>query len=87
MGRSFHELPEERVSVSVNVSTTSTINDILDFDKYSSYSRILRITAWILRFKNNLKARMRNEPIEQRNILQPLELCEAETILIRGNQN
>ncbi|XP_055928642.1 uncharacterized protein LOC129959774 [Argiope bruennichi] len=36
---------------------TSTIQTLIDISRFSSYTKLLRITAWIYRFLNNCKSR------------------------------
>ena len=44
----------------LHVITCSQPDPILPFDQYSSFNKILRITAWVRRFINNCQARMKN---------------------------
>ena len=57
------ELKSPRVSVStsiVNVAQIPNILKLVDTSKYSTIGRLLRVTAYVLRFINNLKKRVEN---------------------------
>ena len=64
---------------------TCNMNNIIDFNRYSNYDKVLRITAWILRFICNLKGVKTQKPIYE-SILKPNELKEAEKLLVKANQ-
>ena len=52
------ELKSPQISVTtstVNVTQIPNIMELLDASKYSSIVRLLRVTAYVLRFVNNLK--------------------------------
>ena len=61
------------------------MNNIIDFNRYSNYDKVLRIPAWILRFTCNLKGTKTQKAIYE-SILMPNELKEAEKLLVKANQ-
>ena len=61
------------------------MNNIIDFNRYSIYDKVLRITVWILRSICNLKGVQTQKPI-YKSILKPNELKEAEKFLVKANQ-
>lgn len=77
-------LPEEKVTTSVNIACND--NDVFDVEAHSSYKKLLRVCAWVNRFVNNLKLKIRKEQPNHEPILQPNELHDAEMILIKENQ-
>ena len=58
---------------------------IIDFNRYSNYDKVFRITAWILRFICNLKGVKTQKTINE-SILRPNELKEADKLLVKANQ-
>lgn len=56
-------------------------SDIIDVTKYSSFIKLQRVTAWVLRFVNNLKLKLR-----LLGELQPKELSFAEHFICRRAQ-
>ena len=49
---------------------TCNVNNIIDFNRYSNYDQVLRITAWILRVMCNLKSVKTQKTIDE-SILKP----------------
>ena len=54
--------------------------------KQSSYSKLLRITAWCNRYILNLRLKLGKSPLFQSNILSPFEIKYAEICLTRNTQ-
>ena len=57
------ELKSPRISVTtstVNVTQIPNIKELTDVSKYSSIVRLLQVTAYVLRFINNLKERVQH---------------------------
>ena len=53
------------------------ITNIIDHEKYSSFSRLNKITAYVMRFVNNLKAKkLKNQVIEGELTLNELQFSE-----------
>ena len=73
------------VPLSLNAEKlTCNTNNIIDFNRYSNYDKVLRITAWILRSICNLKGVKTQKTINE-SILKPNELKEAVKILVKAN--
>ena len=91
---SYHppaELPEEKVNF-VNIAHNPPSNRInlakvIDVNRFSSYSRLLRVTGWIKRFVRNFVKSRKNEKLEHSPFLSPSELREAEQQWLMTNQS
>ena len=42
-----------------DIKDTIDLNEILHFNKYSNFRKLIRITSWILRFVNNIKNKIK----------------------------
>ncbi len=62
------------------------IDEIVDIRKYSSLSKVLRITALVLRFIHNLRVKKNSGQIKIGSI-GAQEINEAEKVWIKGAQN
>ena len=61
---SLADQAEEQVSTTLSLSITDTgLNKIMDLGRYSSLMKIVRITAYILRFVHNCKVKRENREI------------------------
>ncbi len=64
---------------------------LISLDRYSSFNRLKRITAWVLRFINNSKSRNNQELIRKSFVLSPSETKRSEnywlSILQRAHFN
>ena len=63
------------------------VNEIWIEDKYSSYTHLVRITAWILRFSKNVRARKTGTSCLNSPSLTVIELKAAEIFLHLASQN
>lgn len=84
------DLPEEKVNF-VNMAHAKThrhvnLDKVINIERFSSHSRLLRVTAWVKRFVGNLVKSRKNETLELSPILSPPELREAEQQWLRTNQ-
>lgn len=70
-------------NVSVNNHAERTL--VLNFTKYSNWRKLLRVTAYVLRFTRNIKARLQNQSCFT-GILKESELVEAERCIYRQAQ-
>ena len=61
------------------------LRNIIEFDNYSSWNRLLRVTAWINRFRTNLLSTVRNS-IKTIGTLTVQELKLTERIIIKSVQ-
>ncbi|XP_033096702.1 uncharacterized protein LOC117100976 [Anneissia japonica] len=68
----FHEISENNIVTSLA-------------SKYSSWTKLLRVTAWSLRFTQNLKAKMNNQQ-KTTGSLSVCELKESESLLLANEQ-
>ena len=77
-------LEEERKSVVMVVEVTepSSISRVIDLYDYGTAERLFRVTAWILRFGFNVRAKARGINDRQSGELTVSELVEAESIWI-----
>lgn len=64
------------------------LNNIIDCDRFSDLTRLLRITAYVLRFVNNLKQRSQSPRTRKKRIkeLTAEEISSAETLWIKSVQ-
>ncbi|XP_065094629.1 uncharacterized protein LOC135715158 [Ochlerotatus camptorhynchus] len=72
---------EMKVSVNVHVAG----EPVLNFAKYSNWRKLLRVSAYVLRFMKNLRARLQRQP-PSTGILNQSELFEAECCIYRQAQ-
>ena len=56
----------------------SGVSEVIDINRFSSYNRLLRVTAWVFRFISNLKAKREGKNISV-NELDASEIYYAET--------
>ena len=65
---------------------SSGLSEIIEIDKFSSLGILVRTTAWVLRFVNNLKAAMKGNQTKVGE-LGVQEILVAEKLSIREVQN
>ena len=63
------------------------VNKVFDFKKYSSFKKTLRVTAWIIGFIDNIKAKLHRNRLSLDPILKPTELKKTENILVKAIQH
>ncbi|XP_064463439.1 uncharacterized protein LOC135374405 [Ornithodoros turicata] len=49
------EAEEKKASAALHITAGSELVPVLDINRYSSFLRMVRVTAWVKRFKNNAK--------------------------------
>ena len=88
------EIPSDDPEVKRNEVFLTTSSNQVDplkemFERFSSWVRLKKITAWILRFKNNLRKRVlqrkQNEAMEYSTTVKPVSVVElkiAETAIV-----
>ena len=61
----FGSLDTDVLSVNVNLICNAqyNINEIIPVERFSDLSKLFRVTAFVLRFVNNLKARIRGNDL------------------------
>lgn len=62
------------------------INALPDVNRFSKWLRLVRVTAWVLRFVNNLKSRKLNTVKRSMVELLPDEIQESEMLLLKASQ-
>lgn len=62
-------------------------NWLIAKDRYSSWKKLVKMTAWLIRYRNKLQVRAKLKPPNNSEILTSDELREAETVLIRNAQH
>lgn len=77
------ELPAEEVCMT---STTLNREPVLSVERYSTFTRVQRIMAWILRFVSNCRPSKRLVPAVGRSCLAMSELVVAERYLVKYSQ-
>ena len=60
--------------------------NFINFDRFSSKSKLIRTTAFVLRFVHNLKCLVRKKEIPRTNELGAQELLEGEKVVIKSLQ-
>ncbi|XP_040068986.1 uncharacterized protein LOC120842033 [Ixodes scapularis] len=75
------DIEDNDIKTNVLQVTTAVDNPVLDLQRYSELSRVLRVTAWIYRFKENTGALK-----ELSNYLSTAELKRAEQYWIKVTQ-
>ena len=77
----------EKRKVNVNVAEVAEANpDIINCEKFSKWRRLIRVTAYVLRFIKNLKARCCGSKRAESKQLLPEELTEAEHYWVKKAQ-
>ena len=85
----FDEIRKEQTVLLTNASVEPLVNcdEIIDAKKFGSLDKLLRITAYVLRFITNLKAKVKsNESDLQIDELTATEINKAETLRVKTSQ-
>ncbi|XP_011859397.1 PREDICTED: uncharacterized protein LOC105556896 [Vollenhovia emeryi] len=77
-GADLDGIPEERKVASMAIAIVS--NTVVEFDKFSSYSKLLRVVVHVLRFISGLRKRANTDATEY---ISSVELREARNVIIR----
>ncbi|XP_065062963.1 uncharacterized protein LOC135689604 [Rhopilema esculentum] len=83
---------EERVKCSPNIThaiatkENAKVGNVVDFERFGSYQKCVRILAWVLRFIHNLRASLKNNTCQRENQINIEEFANAENVLIRSIQ-
>ena len=79
----------EVTHVMVNSEEPVSLNleNVFDIRKYSSKGKLLRTLSWVLRFLDNLKARLSCKSINKENEISADETCRAEMVIVKSIQN
>ncbi len=68
-----------------NVEVRSSLENVIDLQRFGKLSKLFRVVALVMRFVNNLKAKLQKEPLNLSE-LQPDEIVMAESVLVRAAQ-
>ncbi|XP_057305440.1 uncharacterized protein LOC130642371 [Hydractinia symbiolongicarpus] len=79
-----NELKRSKQVVLHNSTDIISINNVTNCDKYSKFTRLVRITAWMLRFIENIKRKKEDGILE--HILRSCEIVSAEELLLKADQ-
>jgi hypothetical protein len=71
--------------LAANVEKVPSLENVLDIRRFGSLCKLVRVTSFIIRLVNNLKARVKKEEM-QADILKPQEISAAENALIKAAQ-
>ena len=77
---------EETTCVSIVKQKKDTIGDVISIEKYSSVLKLFRVTAFVLRFVDNLKKNICEEELNLKAYITAYEMKKAETLWIEENQ-
>jgi len=78
---------KKKVNVMVAVAETPTgVSQVIDINKYSTLRKLLRVTAWVKRFVDNLKARKEGKDLNVEG-LSAQEITSAEKLWIKDVQS
>jgi hypothetical protein len=86
------EMAKEPLNIShslVNATVdcaTADLNQIIDCCRYNSFGKLVRITAYVLRFVRNLRCSVEKKNEKKANDLTSSELDEAENCLVKNIQ-
>ena len=61
------------------------IQNLIDISRFNDYLKLLRITAYVIRFENNLKQKIEKQSLKLQ-FLQPVDIENAEFKWIRISQ-
>ncbi len=68
-----------------NVEVRSSLENVIDLQRFGKLSKLFRVVTLVMRFVNNLKARLLKEPLKLGE-LQSDEIVMAESVLVRAAQ-
>ncbi|XP_062710974.1 uncharacterized protein LOC134289009 [Aedes albopictus] len=77
--------PRDHEGTIVSVNAHAIYEPVLNFTKYSNWRKLIRITAYVLRFVGNLRTRLQRQQSVNGILRQP-ELIEAEHCIYRQTQ-
>ena len=74
------------VSLPVATGAVAAIGEIIDIKRYNDWLRLFRVTAYVQRFVNNLKAKIKKEPLVLTRYVEANEMKKAKLLWILENQ-
>ena len=75
------------VMVNSQEPVTLNLQTVFDIHKHSNKGKLLRTLSWVLRFIDNLKARLRGKSVNKENEISGEETDRAEMVLIKSIQS
>ena len=64
----------------------SCLQEVLQLDSFSNVKKLYRVTAWVLRFINNLDRKVHNEVLNLSRCLDRTEINASELLWLHDNQ-
>nr|XP_053606381.1 uncharacterized protein LOC128672900 isoform X2 [Plodia interpunctella] len=82
----LNDLPELKPPTKVSFVCIPVENDLFEFKRYSSYIKLLRIGAFVLRFIDNIRSRHQSVSKQQTGFLTTDELRASQALLVKCAQ-
>lgn len=76
---------KKSLAMAARVEEVLSLENVVDIGRFGRLSRLIRVTAWVIRFTKNARAG-RRENVKETGKLKPDELCEAETVWVKTAQ-
>ena len=73
------------IGTSSNAAQPFNMSSLPDCKRFSSFTRLVRATAWVLRFVQVLRSRVRKQPVTFRQLTAD-ELAQAERLVVAQSQ-
>ena len=80
------ELRKKNAILLVSQEKSATIGNLIDLSRYNDYLKLLRITAYVLRYLNNLKIKRNHGSLVLKPYLNAGEINQAMKLWIEDNQ-
>ena len=80
------ETSVENVVCSPLIVSSGKLVNVCDFSKFSKYDRVIRVVAWIVRFKDKLLNKLRGTSVDSDGYLKLEELRRAERMVVHWVQ-
>ena len=83
-----HEVKVQKLTTAlVNSNENTSIDNVIDISKYGDVLRLFRVTAYVLRFVNNLKNKVKKIDPAISKYPSVVEMREAHNLWIKSNQS
>ena len=83
--RESEELKAEELKTNVACSVAPVIQPLIEYDRFSNFNRLLRVTVMVLRFVHKLK--LRKHLIQQTVADEQVSLGQARMLILQDIQN
>ena len=80
------EIPNSKLSLHASMITNMSIGNIINIQRYNDLLKLFRITAYVLRFTRNLKAKVNKESLCLNKYVISSELRDAKLRWVKDNQ-